>query len=286
MSTTQDSRINSDTIIILVAVLLVVFIIGFGIFTWTIVDRFDQYDSRINNIESNADQRYTSLKSEVSDTILEVLESQKQQAIQSVIDSRLAPHKAADNDVPDGRKIYGSLKARFTIVEFSDLECPFCKQFHSTPKEIVDSSRGNVSWEWKHLPLGIHNPAALKLAHAAECVSEQKGNQGFWAYIDYVFSASGGNGRGISDTTIRRDLAEFGVDQSAFNTCMTEGRHMASIQDDLQDARKLRVTSTPTSYIVDNVTGQSQPMKGLKSTEQIMQVIKMMIDQGSETKNG
>src|SRR5690606_6011087 len=50
---------------------------------------------------------------------------------------KLAAYKAADTVPPEGRKVYGNLNARFTLVEFSDIECPYCKRFHHTPKKIV-----------------------------------------------------------------------------------------------------------------------------------------------------
>lgn len=64
---------------------------------------------------------------------------QKQQ--QADIDQKYAQFEATPEKVEDGKHIYGDLDARFTLVEFSDMECPFCKQFHDTPKQIVDASK-------------------------------------------------------------------------------------------------------------------------------------------------
>ncbi|ARX53898.1 hypothetical protein AM375_00115 (plasmid) [Escherichia coli] len=49
------------------------------------------------------------------------------------MDQKYAQFEAAPEKVEDGKHIYGDLGARFTLVEFSDMECPFCKQFHDTP---------------------------------------------------------------------------------------------------------------------------------------------------------
>jgi protein-disulfide isomerase len=80
--------------------------------------------------------------------------------------------------------IIGSITAPIIMVEYSDLECPYCKRFGGTAKQIVAESNGNVAWVYRHW---IVHPGALPKAIASECVSKLKGNDAFWKYIDLVF---------------------------------------------------------------------------------------------------
>ncbi len=84
----------------------------------------------------------------------------------------------------EGDHIIGSPDAPIVIVEFSDLECPYCKRFGETMKEIVAESNGNVAWVYRHW---VVHQNALPKAGASECVAKLKGEDAFWKYIDLVF---------------------------------------------------------------------------------------------------
>ena len=54
---------------------------------------------------------------------------------------------------------YGRPDARFTVVEYGDLECPFCRTYFPVLRRWIDG-HPEVSWQWHHLPLAMHEPAA------------------------------------------------------------------------------------------------------------------------------
>jgi protein-disulfide isomerase len=80
--------------------------------------------------------------------------------------------------------IIGSIDAPVIIVEYSDYECPYCKNFQSTLQKITTESNGNVAWVYRHWP--IHQNSFEKLV-AAECIASLKGNDAFWKYSDLLF---------------------------------------------------------------------------------------------------
>lgn len=80
--------------------------------------------------------------------------------------------------------IIGSIDAPIVIVEYSDLECPYCKRFGGVMKQIVEESNGQVAWVYRHWV--VHQGALPKTA-AAECVAKIKGNEAFWKYVDLTF---------------------------------------------------------------------------------------------------
>ena len=86
--------------------------------------------------------------------------------------------------IEPGDHIIGSPDAEVVIIEYSDFECPFCKAFQPTLKQIVSESNGNVAWIYRHWP--IHQNSVQKLI-AAECVAKLKGNDAFWKYGDLLF---------------------------------------------------------------------------------------------------
>ncbi|MBS3903249.1 MAG: thioredoxin domain-containing protein [Anaplasmataceae bacterium] len=91
--------------------------------------------------------------------------------------------------VSDNDHLRGSPNAKLTIIEFSDLECPFCATFHETMERIMSEyeTQGTVAWVYRHFPLESIHPDARRLAHEAECVNELAGNDAFWKYLSSVF---------------------------------------------------------------------------------------------------
>ena len=84
----------------------------------------------------------------------------------------------------EGDHILGNPDAPIVVIEYSDYECPYCKNFDATMKQIVTESDGNVAWIYRHWP--IHQGSFEKLV-AAECVAKLKGNDAFWKYSELLF---------------------------------------------------------------------------------------------------
>jgi len=89
--------------------------------------------------------------------------------------------------------ILGNKDAKIVIVEYSDLECPFCKVFHNTMHKVVEKSNGDVAWVYRHYPIPQLHKKAFHEAEATECAWEQKGNEGFWKYMDKLFEITTSN---------------------------------------------------------------------------------------------
>jgi len=80
--------------------------------------------------------------------------------------------------------ILGNEKADITMIEYSDFECPFCKQFQPVLEKIMVDYSPHVRWIYRHWPLHQHSFEKLV---AAECVAKLKGNTAFWKYADLLF---------------------------------------------------------------------------------------------------
>src|SRR3989344_5485116 len=87
------------------------------------------------------------------------------------------------------------LTVPIAIVEYSDLECPFCKTFQKTLHQIMDEygESGKVAWVYRHFPLAQLHTKAAKEAEATECAAELGGNAAFWKYADRLFEVTPSN---------------------------------------------------------------------------------------------
>lgn len=82
---------------------------------------------------------------------------------------------------------FGSRDADIVVIEYSDLECPYCAKFHQTMHELVTQYNGKVAWVYRHLPLESIHKNAMNKALASECITELGGNDAFWKYTDNLF---------------------------------------------------------------------------------------------------
>ncbi|MBB3105254.1 DsbA family protein [Azomonas macrocytogenes] len=242
-----------------------------------------ELSSSVRSLQASVVNQQNSLSDEaMAQKITGLIEAYEKAKRSAAVDAKFAPYQAA-LEKTTGKHVYGNPLARFTLVEFSDLECPYCKRFHSTPKTIVDASKGTVNWEWKHLPLDFHNPAADQSAMASECVAELGGNRAFWVFIGEVFRIGRGGGQGVDSVV---DLAkDIGLDEASFNTCITSGRYSVKVATDKAAAGKLGINGTPATFVVDNTTGQSQLLGGAQPPEAILVAIRKLSEQGNTEHN-
>lgn len=135
----------------------------------------------------------------------------------------------------------GATNAVVTIVEFSDFECPFCKQVQGTLKQVIESYDREVRLVFKHLPLEGHRNS-LPAARAAYCAAAQ---DRFWQFHDALFAA--GN---LSPPVFEQIALDLGLGLPKFQECVASEQSRAAVVKDMEAARLLRIESTP-SFVVN-----------------------------------
>lgn len=148
-----------------------------------------------------------------------------------------------------GAKLLGSDRAPVAVIEYADLQCPFCAQFAKETfpdlrHEYVDS--GRILWAFRHFPLESLHPAALRAAEAAECAAAQGK---FWEMQALIFARP----EDLSEAGLRRDADQLGLGGSSFASCLGAGG-AKGVEADETSAQTLAVTGTP-SFFVGQVLG-------------------------------
>jgi protein-disulfide isomerase len=157
---------------------------------------------------------------------------------------------------PQRDHIYGNPNAEVSLIEYSDFECPFCKRFHQTPKEVVESYDGRVNWVYRHFPLAFHNPGAQKQAEASECAGALGGNEAFWRYADLIYERTRSNGNGFPLDGLMPLAAEIGLDQGEFRACLESGKFTERVLEDYESGIKVGISGTPGTVLLNNQTGE------------------------------
>lgn len=172
----------------------------------------------------------------------------------------------------------GNPNAPIVLIEYSDYDCPFCKQFHATMHQIMDEYgvTGRVAWVYRQFPLVDLHPNATLISEAALCVGDIGGNSAFWTFSDTVFES-----RFETEPTNVTKLAQFaeaaGVDQVAYKTCMDSDRMMDRMKSDMADGLAAGAQGTP--YTMIKVGNEEVAINGAESYETMKGIIANLIEQ-------
>src|SRR3989344_3020620 len=160
------------------------------------------------------------------------------------------------NTISQGRPVtssdhlLGNKNAKIVIVEYSDLECPFCKVFHNTMHKVIVNN-DKVAWVYRHYPIPQLHPKAFREAEATECAGELGGNDAFWKYTDRLFEITPSN-NGLLDSELSKIAQYAGLDVAVFDSCLESGKYKEKVQKDIEDGSKAGVNGTPSSFILVN----------------------------------
>lgn len=154
----------------------------------------------------------------------------------------------------DDDAVLGEKKAKVTIVEFSDYECPFCGRFHQqTLPQIKENyvKTGKVKLIYRDFPLGFH-AQAQKAAEAAECAGEENK---YYEMHDKLFT-DGVQG-GVD--SFKKFAADIGLNTAKFNDCLDSGKMASEVQKDTSDGAQYGVTGTPGFFVNGQLISGAQP---------------------------
>jgi protein-disulfide isomerase len=154
----------------------------------------------------------------------------------------------------EGFPSIGPAGAPITIVEFSDYQCPFCRRWHEEVYQpLMEAYPGKIRLVYRHLPLTSIHPEAFPAAEAAMCAGEQNA---YWNYHEKLFSSDR-----LGADVYKQYARELGLDLTAFETCITEGKYRDAIQADSDFAINLGARSTPTFFINGLAVVGAQPLE-------------------------
>jgi protein-disulfide isomerase len=190
---------------------------------------------------------------EQADTLIQEIRELRR-AIERLRAPRVGAERPPDEKVRvelTGVHVLGRADAPITMVEFTDLECPYCRAFHvgafeRLKREYIDT--GKVRFVSRDFPLAFH-PNARPAALAVRCAGEQGK---FWEMRHVVTL----NATSLGPPTYARLAAELGLDVGRFSACVAEDRHRAAIDRDVAEATKAGVTGTP-SFVLGPTTPDS-----------------------------
>lgn len=173
------------------------------------------------------------------------------QAVERLQAPQAPPQVQAPPAPPESVKItnvsgymLGRPDAPLTMVEFTDLQCPFCNRFATTTfdqlkKDYIDT--GKVRFISRDYPLDFH-PQAMPAARASRCA----GDQGkFWELRETLVK----NASQLSPAYITQQAAALKLDMKQFDTCIKGTGYDSAINKDMTEGNGFAVNGTPTFFV-------------------------------------
>ncbi len=184
-------------------------------------------------------------------------------AQQPTTDPSANPQAAAGPVKPVDEKtdhIVGPSDAKVTIIEYSDFECPYCKQHYNTIKQILNDYSGKVRFVYRYFPLTSIHPHAEKAAESAQCATELGGEKAFWAIYDKMFTADS-----LSDDGFVQMAADIGLDKTKFKSCLDSGKYASLVAQEQSEGASAGVNGTPATFVDGQLVSGAQPYANFKT---------------------
>jgi protein-disulfide isomerase len=167
----------------------------------------------------------------------------------------------------------GDPNAPVKIVEYSDFQCPYCRNFwKETEAKIVEEyvKTGKVYFVYRSMGNFVSRNSSgtesQDAAHAAYCAGDENK---YWEYHDILFTNWNGENQGaFSRKRLDAFAQKLGLDSAAFKACMDSGKYMDIVQQDGVDGERDITTApnydgqgfgTPSFIVNGKLIGGAQP---------------------------
>ncbi len=175
----------------------------------------------------------------------------------------LAKNPAFSIDVA-GRPIRGNPAAKVTVINFDDLECPYCARMHTSLfPGTLDRYKDKVRFVYKDDPLTEIHPWAMHAAVDANCLAEQSGDL-YWTYVDYIHSHGeevSGQDRDVPksfaalDRIARQEATINKLDGTKLDACLAK-QDESKVRTSANEASTLGIDGTPALFVEgERITG-------------------------------
>jgi len=157
--------------------------------------------------------------------------------------------------------VWGEATAPVTLVEFSDLQCPFCSRVQPTIKSLQAKYGPNqLRVVFKHNPLPFHEHAR-PAAKVADAVLHQGGSTAFFAFLDLAFEQQAK----LGDEALSTWVARAGLDPMTVMRRAELPETAAKIERDVALAAKVGADGTPAFRINGATFSGAQPIDAFTS---------------------
>lgn len=177
---------------------------------------------------------------------------------------------SAVNTSYQGDFILGNPDAPYTLLVYSDFQCPFCGKFYPTARDFVENSANNVNLVIRHYPLEFHQ-LADDLAIVAECLGTEVNQDTYWDFTEFAYKS--GQIKDV-DLLLNSFVNSQNINSVDLKKCRTSSEVKLKVASHLNEAQAVGVTGTPSSVLINNKSKKLKFMMGFKTISQLNQALR------------
>jgi len=154
----------------------------------------------------------------------------------------------------------GNSNSNIVLVEFTDLQCPFCARFHPTIESIL--GKNNLKLATRHFPLSFHQFAKY-YAIMFECLAKNNGNTQAYNFVNNLFKINMDKRGNVSLEDGLTEARKQGLSDASLNSCKSDSVITSKIQGSFDDGIKMGINGTPALYILNTNSKKAVRVNGL-----------------------
>ncbi len=163
--------------------------------------------------------------------------------------------------------IFGSKDAELVLVEYSDIDCPYCRILHPSIQKIKAEYGDKVAWVYRDFPLDNLHPEARAKAVASECIAINEGEEAYFTYLNYLFANE------VAEADLSVTAQTLGFNKTKFDNCIANGDGVASVEADVFTGKAYGIQGTPFTILLEQSTGEMSPIRGAVPYEDLKALI-------------
>jgi protein-disulfide isomerase len=171
-------------------------------------------------------------------------------------------------NLPANDPARGNMKAKVTVHEWSDFQCPFCGRVEPTVAQVMKDYGDKIKFVWHDLPLPMHPDAPLASQAGREAFA-QKGPSAFWSMHDKMFA----NQQKIKRDDLDGYAKELNLDMDKWKAALDGSTHTAEIDADKTAANSDSISGTPAFLVVPNGAKQGYFISGAQDYSKFRKVL-------------
>ncbi|MFT4114070.1 DsbA family protein [Silvibacterium sp.] len=174
-----------------------------------------------------------------------------------------------------GRPMRGNPDAKVVLVNYDDLECPYCARLHAELfPETLDHYKGLIKIVYRDLPLEEIHPWAMHASVDANCLSAQN-DKAYWDYVDYLHvhgqditgpDRNVDKSKALLDKLAIEEGAKDGLEPTKLSACV-KAQDETAIRAELKQGESLGIEQTPTLFV------NGEEMQGALDTSTLWTII-------------
>ena len=156
-------------------------------------------------------------------------------------------NKTTSSSAQPTNHVIGGGTKHVSLVEYGDFQCPFCGQYYPTLKQITDTYKQDITFQFRHFPITSLHQNAFAASRAAEAAGKQ--GKFFEMYDALYQTQQSWSSSNAPQSTFEQYAAQLKLDVTKFRADYTSGEVNDAINADMAAGNKLGVQGTPTFFL-------------------------------------